>query len=160
MTTARTAPILRQRYEATIGKELSDRQWLRIRSWLGIDGDDLDAVGVVESHARLRLMFPRSHFGIVEAIGYLNFLDEFPLSGSGHDLSTSIQRVFRDPRGNPPSMKSLYRWGHEIGVPLYRHRFYTKEEIARWVAKVLTQRHFRPIYSLPAGKPQTDNFAA
>ncbi len=160
MTAAKTAPILRQRYEAVLGRSLCDRQWLRIRSWLGLDGDDLDAVAIVESHARLRLMFPRSHFGVVEAIAYGRFLEEFPLSGSGDDLAQSIRRVFKDRKGRPPSMKTLYRWGNEIKVRLYKHRMYTKAEIAKWVAKALTQGHFKPIYALPPGKAQTSNFAA
>lgn len=160
MTAAKTAPFLRQRYEAVIGRSICDRHWLRIREWLGIDGDDLAAVEVVESHARLRLMFPRSRFGVVEAIAYSKFLQEFPTSGSGADLAESIQRVFKDRKGRPPSMKTLYRWGNDIGIPLYKHRFYTREEIAKWMGKVLTQRHFKSIHSLPSGKAQVENFAA
>lgn len=143
-------PFLQYRYEQVLGQEINSEHFQKriCRRYLGISPLDIspESCRLIESHAKLRRQFPRSPIYRHQVEDYQRFLDAVPISGTGDDLRNAIQRIF-----NPaPSDRTIRDWGESIGIPFYVNRFYSPQEIERWVAKLLTQRRFRAVVSLPS----------
>jgi len=145
-------------YEAVLGEEINDEHFRKrvCRRYLQISPWDITAesIRLVENHAKLRRQFPRSPIYRHQVEDYQAFLDAIPIKGTGDDLRNAIQRVLKP----APSDRTIRDWGEQIGSPFYVRKIYGPDEIELWVAKLLTQRRFRTVVTLP--KPRKINQVA
>lgn len=139
--------VFRNLYEMKCG-QVSDRQWLRIRTFLKIrevgclsDRVTDQQLGRIKAYGDLRLLAPKGKITLEDVDQYVKFSLAFPsdCQCSGADLIAGIQKVL-DPS---PSRSRCYAWGDEIGIPLSTKRWYGRDEIRTWIGKLLSLQRFR-----------------
>jgi len=137
---------LRQQYEQITGIPISDRHWNEriCREYLEIDEWDFTKHRIVIAYAELRTMYPRTKIDRAMVDRYMDFLSKFPVYADGEKLQAAIQSVMIP----APSAKTIYRWGHEIGVPIYKKAEYEGASIRKWVNKILTQNRFELAFEM------------
>lgn len=136
---------LRETYEQ-FDKPLSDRHWRRLRKRLLAFTNSGQKIIDVRDAARLRKINPRAKIDLDTVRQCQKYMDAFPEFGcSGKDLLEGIKRILI----NPPTIRTIYRWGEAIDCPFSFERFYEPEEVRLWVQKIVSQSRFKLKYSPP-----------
>ena len=140
---------LRERYEESLG-EVSDRHWSRIcQEWLDINPDaepTLNNRRLIDAYIVLRMNNPRSRIRKEQIVNYIEFVEQFPtVLCKGSDLLEGVRRVLTP----TPSIKTIYRWGQEIGCPFNQERWYQPCEVRKWMQKIIGQQRFKIVRQFP-----------
>ncbi len=140
--------ILRREFEASLGRSVSDRTWQRVRyECLNItDEADLNRLVEVKIFGYLKRWKPKGKVTAGTVARYGTLMTQLP-SGGGHgsDLYDAIKNSIVDSRGNNPADSTIYAWGKRIGVPIYKHRWYSAREIWKWLEFLITNGRYQPI---------------
>ena len=143
---------LQARYEALMGEEVNAEHFRKriCRQYLQIDWRDNCEFNakLLDSYIQLRKLSPSSSIRRYQVEMFQQMVDSIPESGTGEDLRNCIRRIFTPIPGD----QTIRRWGKEIKVPFYVNTVYTRDEIERWVIKLLTQNRFRGFEALPKPK--------
>lgn len=137
---------LRREFERILGRSVSDRTWQRIRhERLGIE-DESDMpryIYDVRIYAYLRKQRTKN-VTYAQVVDYQNLIHHFPVSRScsGAELYAAIAALV-DNKGNTPAPSTIYAWGHELGLPIYKHRTYSSFEVWRWIAFLIGKARYR-----------------
>lgn len=135
---------MRLEYERALGTNISDKTWRRVkRDWAIKDQDETTTklFPLVGAIASLRKLNPKKRIKKIDVVVYTTISQNLPrLTCNGVQLYEALQRL------NPqPSVKTLYRWGINIGVPLRKSKsvVYTPQQIQQWVQKISSQTRFK-----------------
>jgi hypothetical protein len=129
---------LKQVYERILGRELSSRQWRRIRSEYLSGTVNLVTVKI---HARLRKINGRRKLTLADVKRVEGF-DQFANCLDGEVTGEDIYDAFRF-LSPSPSPSTIRRWGIEIGLPLIKSKWYTAKEAQEWVRFVGDRTRFK-----------------
>ena len=129
---------LKQVYERILGRELSSRQWRRIRSEYLSGTVNLVTVKI---HARLRKINGRRKLTLAD-VNRVEGFDQFASCLDGEVTGEDIYDAFRF-LSPSPSPSTIRRWGIEIGLPLIKSKWYTAEEAQVWVRFVGDRTRFK-----------------
>jgi len=128
---------LKNAYENTVGEEISERQWRRIKNeYLGGVGN----LRVVKTFAQLRKVNGRRRITLSDinrVKGFDSFVQMLGTSGAlvtGADILDAFNRL--DPS---PSESTIRRWGKEIGIPIRKDDYYTPVQAQAWL-KLASER--------------------
>jgi hypothetical protein len=128
---------LKEIYETELGHSISDRTWYRVKNRLILDDTDMHRVNEVRAFAALRRENRRKFINAVTVRRAIHVDRQFPtdITADGRSLYLSICKALD--RTIPES--TLYRWGHEIGVPFsFRDSvWYSPEHLKIWARKIL-----------------------
>ena len=129
--------VLRERYERIVGK-VSRATWYRIRSKYKLEGEGIGKVVFIESLAHLRLLNPHKNIQRRHVEKFMFIKANLPqITCTGWQLLFALKGLYP-----VPSDETIRRWGHQIGVPLYKSATYSENEVQRWVLKIASQVNF------------------
>lgn len=140
--------ILRREYERILGRSISDRTWQRIRLHRLVIADeyDISQLPEVRIYAWLVKQNPRGKIGQQHIKLYKGLVQSFPvMGGSGDDLYHAISKHLQDEKGNSPAKSTIYQWGYQLGVPLYRHKHYSGFEVWKWIRFLIGKKKYQPV---------------
>jgi hypothetical protein len=129
---------LKQVYERILGRELSSRQWRRIRSEYLSGTVNLVTVKI---HARLRKINGRRKLTLAD-VNRVEGFDQFASCLDGEVKGEDIYDAFGF-LSPSPSPSTIRRWGIELGLPLIKNKWYTAEEAQKWVRFVGDRTRFK-----------------
>lgn len=144
---SKSKSVLRREFERILGRSVSDRTWQRVRrERLFIENEyDLNLLSDIRIYAWLVKQHPRAQIGFEQVNQYQRLVQGFPvLGGSGDDLYNAIATRLVDERGKTPAQSTIYAWGYQIGVPIYRHRQYSSFEVWKWLKFLIGKKRYQP----------------
>lgn len=130
--------VLQTNYERIAGCEISSRTWRRIKQRLSIfDESSFGASSDTQAYAELRVENPRTRITLLQVREYNNFIGAFrDCVLTDTDIKEIIDRHFT----RKPTLRTLYRWGKQIGVPFEQPRLYNLAESKLWLKKLYSMR--------------------
>jgi hypothetical protein len=136
-----THKTLRNAYEETLGKRISDRQWQRIRHQYLRGSCNLRTVKVFASLRKINGRRAISSSDLERFSGFdefLRILERHNAVVTGQDILDAFKRL------NPsPSESTIRRWGKQLGTPLLKGKIYSPEQVQGWVQFVAQRVRFK-----------------